>query len=240
MSLKLLIIDYGAGNVASVANAIENLEESSVEIKISSKTSDVLAADRIILPGVGAFGDCMKNLELHQNFLEELLQQVLIRKKPLLAICVGMQVLASAGHEDGFHRGLDIIPGEVKKINNPELPVPHMGWNQVFFNPNPSLDLGQNITNSREFDGTCFDNEIRPERNSHPLFVDIKNGEHFYFANSYQFICTRSEDAICYTNYGTKMIAAVAKENVIGVQFHPEKSGKSGITLLRNFINWQR
>ncbi len=207
--MTTVIIDYGAGNVESVANALRFVGNNE-EIIISSNPSDVARANRLLLPGVGAFGDCMSSLNL-SGLLSEIKKQVLVEKKPFLGICVGMQVLATLGFENGEHQGLDFISGRVEKIKpQGDLKIPHMGWNEVIL-----------------------------KSKNHSLLQDIKSGEHFYFANSYHFICDDEKDVLAEAEYGSKLSVIVAKNNIFGVQFHPEKSAEAGLKLLKNFLNWK-
>ncbi|MES2962126.1 MAG: imidazole glycerol phosphate synthase subunit HisH [Pseudomonadota bacterium] len=208
--MKTVIIDYGAGNVESVVNALSAVKNNE-EFLISNKPSDIRAANHLILPGVGAFGDCMDGLKSVEGLLPEIRKQVLTEKKPFLGICVGMQVLASIGHENGEHQGLGFINGKVEKITAQEgLKIPHMGWNEIMLKPT-----------------------------KHAVLKDIKNGEHFYFANSYHFICQNENNVLAQVEYGSKLNAIVAKENILGIQFHPEKSGDAGLLILKNFLNWR-
>ncbi len=207
--MKIVIIDYGSGNIKSVVNALTLLKGGN-EIILSNKSSDVRAANYLILPGVGAFADCMQGLKAQEGLIEEIRNQVLKEKKPFLGICVGMQILASIGHENGEHQGLGFINGKVEKIPaKNDLKVPHMGWNEV-------------VVDSK-----------------HALFKGINSGEHFYFANSYHFICQNKNNILAHVEYGEKLSAVVAKDNILGVQFHPEKSGEAGLKLLQNFLNWR-
>jgi glutamine amidotransferase len=207
--MKTVIIDYGAGNVESVVNALR-VACGSDEILVSNKISDIRSANHLILPGVGAFGDCMAGLKSIEGLIPEIRKQVLSEKKPFLGICVGMQVLASVGHENGEHQGLGFITGKVEKIAACEgLKIPHMGWNEVVL------------------------------KAEHPVLKDIKDGEHFYFANSYHFICQNEHNVLAQAEYGAKMSVVIAKDNIFGAQFHPEKSGEAGLKLLKNFLNWR-
>ncbi len=210
--MKIAIIDYGAGNLQSVLNAFKSLG-SEDEIIISNKAEQIKSASHFILPGVGAFGDCMQGLKKIEGLSEMLHKQIIGEKKPLLGICVGMQVLASKGFENGEYNGLGFIDGKVVKIEtNADLKIPHMGWNQLI---------------------------IRPEQASHPLLKGIKNGDHVYFANSFHFICQNEGNVLAQVEYGIKMNALIAKKNIIGIQFHPEKSGETGLQILQNFLNWR-
>jgi glutamine amidotransferase len=210
---KICIIDYGAGNVKSVINAFEEVEKN-IEIILSNKEADIKKSDFLVLPGVGAFEDCMNSLKNVSELIPNLNEAVLTNKKPFLGVCVGMQVLATLGQENGTHKGLNYIAGEVKKIpnidvNNNVLKVPHMGWNNVFIK----------------------------ENNNHPILAGIENGEHFYFANSYYFQGENEENILAFAQYGVKISAVISKENIFATQFHPEKSGKSGLKIFKNFLN---
>jgi len=208
--MKTVIIDYGAGNVESVLNALSFVKNNE-KFLVSNKPSDIRAANHLILPGVGAFGDCMDGLKSVEGLLPEIRKQVLVEKKPFLGICVGMQVLSSIGYENGEHQGLGFINGKVEKITAQEgLKIPHMGWNEIMLKPT-----------------------------KHPALKDVKNSEHFYFANSYHFICQNENNVLAQVEYGSKLNAIVAKENILGIQFHPEKSGEAGLLILKNFLNWR-
>ncbi len=201
--MKIAVIDYGSGNLQSVVNALEAL--GARDVVITNKRRDLNEATHIILPGVGAFGDCMAGIFAHEGLADEIRYQAVVLQKPFLGICVGMQVLASTGFENGEHKGLNLIEGEVKKIEAKI--VPHMGWNQL---------------------------EIRCE---HPLLNGIKNGDHVYFANSFHFNCYNKSSILAVVDYGFKMNALLAKGNIFGIQFHPEKSGEVGLRVLGNFLN---
>ncbi len=208
--MKIVIIDYQSGNIESVVNAL-SLVKGDDEIVVSSNPAELKSANHLILPGVSAFGDCMEGLKAREGLLPELRKQVLTEKKPLLGICAGMQILASVGFENGEYQGLGFINGKVEKITAQEnLKIPHMGWNEIIVKPN-----------------------------KHPVLKDIKNGDHFYFANSYHFICQNENNALAHVEYGSNLCAIIAKENIFGTQFHPEKSGESGLKLLKNFLNWR-
>jgi len=208
--MKITVIDYGAGNVKSVINALSLVKSDDAQIILSSKISDLKSAHHLILPGVGAFGDCMNGLKSIEGFLPELRKQVLVEKKPFLGVCVGMQVLASIGHEDGGHVGLGFINGVVEKISGENLKVPHMGWNNISI-----------------------------KASKHEVLKDIQDGEHFYFANSFHFISQNENNVLAQVEYGAKLTAIIGKENILGAQFHPEKSGEAGLRFLKNFLNWR-
>ncbi|GDX35895.1 imidazole glycerol phosphate synthase subunit HisH [Alphaproteobacteria bacterium] len=207
--MKIIIIDYGSGNVASVYNALRNIDSNCL-IEITNNESELKSSTHIILPGVGAFNDCMQGLRQQPNFLSELRKQIIKEKKPFLGICVGMQVLASIGYENGEHQGLNYINGRVKKLAEENLKIPHMGWNELMI-----------------------------KNNKHPLLKNIAQGDHFYFANSYHFICQNDNNVLAQVQYGSNKInAIIAKENIVGAQFHPEKSAEKGLEFLKNFINF--
>lgn len=208
--MRIAVIDYGGGNVESVVNALSLIKDKEDEIFISNNPAEIKSANHLILPGVGAFADCMAGLKSVENLLPELRKQVLIEKKPFLGICVGMQVLAAVGHENGEHQGLAFINGQVEKIEAQNLKIPHMGWNEIII-----------------------------KTNKHAVLKDIKDGEHFYFANSFHFVCRNENNVLAQVEYGSKLNAIIAKENIFGVQFHPEKSGESGLKLLKNFLDWR-
>lgn len=200
----IVIIDYGIGNTHSVSNAIKYLDYKN--IIISDDENIIHKADALILPGVGAFEECIGNLKNRK--LDIILNEaVIVNKKPILGICVGMQLMATYSEENGLHNGLDWIKGSVKKINVPKpLAVPHVGWNDVS-NKNESILFNSNPENAN-----------------------------FYFDHSYHFVCDE-QYVSGYCDYGTRITAAVERENIFGVQFHPEKSQNNGLKLFRSFFN---
>ncbi len=206
---KVVIIDYGSGNLQSVFNALELVKNSSHLIQISSNPADLISATCIILPGVGAFGDCISSLKAIDGMVEELQTQILKNKKPFLGICVGMQLLADFGFEYGKHSGLGFVAGDVVEVNNQNntLKVPHIGWNNISI------------------------------KKPHPVLNGIKDGEHFYFVHSFYFIPKNQNEIIATVNYGSDLTAIISKENIIATQFHPEKSSDAGLQLLKNFIS---
>lgn len=202
----IVIVDYGLGNLFSVAKAFEFL---GAEAKISGNPDDIKKASRLVLPGVGAFGDGMDYLA--KNGLDKILSnEVLINKKPFLGICLGMQLLADIGFEYGEHRGLGWIRGRVRKLAVEELglKIPQVGWND--------------ITVVKES----------------PLLKNIKTGSDFYYVHSYQLICDNAENVVATSVYGETVTAAIQKDNIFATQFHPEKSQDNGLKLLENFVNW--
>ena len=205
--MKIALIDYGSGNLQSAYNALELVSNCKNKIFITSNSKDLLKVDKIILPGVGAFADCMKGLKSISGMIDILNEVVLEKKKPFLGICIGMQLLATKGKEKGDHDGLGWIKGKVIKIKkNKKIKIPHMGWNTV---------------------------EIISK---HPILKRKKFES--YFVHSYNFICKNKKNIIATCDYEQKITAIVGKENIIGTQFHPEKSQKIGLEILKNFVSW--
>jgi len=206
---RIVIIDYGSGNLRSAAKAFEHVAEAGDTVTVSGEPTALRDATHIVLPGVGAFGDCMAGLEARTGLRAAMEEEVHVRKKPFLGICVGMQLLFTRGYEHGVHEGLNWIPGEVKAlVPGGNLKVPHMGWNE--------LQL----------------------RAPHPLLQGLKNGDHAYFVHSYHAVCENPADVLATTDYGGPVTAIVAHGNIMGTQFHPEKSQEPGLRLLSNFLNW--
>lgn len=202
---RIVIVDYGVGNTHSVANAIGSLGYK--KLKVSSQKSVIADADALILPGVGAFEACASNLK-ERDLVSILNKEVLVNKKPILGICIGMQLLANQSEENGLHDGLGWINGRIKKLELPKsFAVPHVGWNDVIADP------------------------------SNNLFLRNDQHSNFYFDHSYYFDCDE-ENIIAVCDYGIKVTAAVQKENIFGVQFHPEKSQTNGLKLFRSFFNY--
>lgn len=214
---RVVIIDYGSGNLHSAAKAFERASresEANAKIIVSARAEDVRTADRVVLPGVGAFADCRRGLEAVPGMREAMEEAVHGRGRPFLGICVGMQLLASRGLEFEVTEGLDWIAGEVRAIepNDPSLKIPHMGWNTL---------------------------EARRE---HALLSGIPTGAsglHAYFVHSYHFVPEDRAVVVAETDYGGPVTAIIAKGNVAGTQFHPEKSQALGLALLANFLKWQ-
>ena len=209
LKVKTVLIDYGSGNLQSAYKALETASKYKKKSKIivTSKSKDLLDADKVVLPGVGTFFDCMNGLKSINGMIDILNEVVLERKKPFLGICVGMQLLATLGKEKGNHKGLGWIKGQVIKLKkNKKIKIPHMGWNTV-------------VTEAK-----------------HPI-INKKRFE-TYFVHSYNFICDDKKNILATSDYGQKITAIVGKENIIGTQFHPEKSQKNGLEILKNFIKW--
>ena len=208
MAGGVALIDYGSGNLRSAKKA---LARAGGEVVLTADPDAVAKATRIVLPGVGAFGDCMRGLSAIPGMIDALRETVLQRGVPFLGICVGMQLLASIGREFGDHAGLDWIAGEVDRLapSDPALKIPHMGWNE--------LEI------------------VRP----HPLFVGIAPGAHAYFVHSYAMKPRDPAHVLARSDYGGAFTAAVGCDNIAGTQFHPEKSQAVGLTLLGNFLEWR-
>ena len=205
--MKIALIDYGSGNLQSAYKALELVSNCKNKIFITSNSKDLLKADKIILPGVGAFADCIKGLKSISGMIDVLNEVVLEKKKPFLGICIGMQLLATKGKEKGDHDGLGWIKGKVIKIKkNKKIKIPHMGWNTV------------------------------KVISKHPILKRKKFES--YFVHSYNFICKNKKNIIATCDYEQKITAIVGKENIIGTQFHPEKSQKIGLEILKNFVSW--
>ncbi len=202
---NIVIIDYGVGNTYSVGNAIKFLGYKKLEVSDDFRVIE--EADVLILPGVGAFEEAMNNLK-SRNLIPLLNEQVLANNKPILGICVGMQLMATESMEKGVHKGLNWIGGRVEKLElKPEYAVPHVGWNNVNYKEECSL------------------------------FRKNEKGANFYFDHSYFFNPESKEHVVAHCDYDINVIAAVQKDNVFGVQFHPEKSQTSGLKLFRSFFN---
>ena len=205
--MKTALIDYGSGNLQSAYKALELVSNYKKKISVISNSKDLLKVDKIILPGVGAFADCIKGLKSISGMIDILNEVVLEKKKPFLGICVGMQLLATEGREKGNHKGLGWITGKVIKIKkSKKIKIPHMGWNTV------------------------------KVISKHPILKRKKFES--YFVHSYNFICKNKKNIIATCDYQQKITAIVGKENIIGTQFHPEKSQKIGLEILKNFISW--
>ncbi|HVV66394.1 MAG TPA: imidazole glycerol phosphate synthase subunit HisH [Rhizomicrobium sp.] len=208
------LIDYGSGNLRSAQKALERAaveQGKPCEVQVTNDPAQVAGAGRIVLPGVGAFGDCMMGLSSIAGMVEALRDSVLSRHVPFLGICVGMQLLAAVGREFGEHAGLGWIEGDVARIapSDRALKIPHMGWNALAF--------------------------TRP----HPLFDGVENGSDVYFVHSFAMRPRDDSDVIATSDYGGPIVAAIARGNIAGVQFHPEKSQAAGLRILRNFLGWR-
>ncbi len=216
-SNTVAIIDYGSGNLHSAAKAFERMNGESgtgYTIKVTDDPEEVSGADRVVLPGVGAFADCRSGLLAVEGMMTALEDAVIEKARPFLGICVGMQLMADTGLEHGETPGFGWIGGEVRAIapDDPSLKIPHMGWNTL--------------------------NLVTP----HPLLEDIETGPdglHAYFVHSYHLVTETREHVVAETGYGGPVTAMVARDNLAGTQFHPEKSQKLGLALIANFLKWK-
>ena len=212
--MTVAIVDYGSGNLRSAAKAFERAaRESGVSerVLVTANPREVAAADRIVLPGVGAFADCRAGLYGVAGMVDTLQREVIERTKPFLGICVGMQLMATRGVEYGIHAGLDWIAGDVVRIDpgRDRLKIPHMGWNELL--------------------------ELKP----HALLEGLKAHDHAYFVHSFQLKTSESKTLLATTDYGGSVTAVVGRDNLAGTQFHPEKSQVTGLRLIGNFLRWK-
>ena len=212
--MSIAVIDYGSGNLKSAAKALEaaanniNLDS---KVVVTSNPAVIKKSNKIILPGQGSFRDCYLGIKKISGLEDALNEFVLVKKKPIFGICVGMQLFAKIGYESQETKGFGWIDGIVRKINNinKTLKLPHMGWNQIEFKKNFAL------------------------------FSDLENKSHMYFVHSYELTTKQKDCIVATTNYGNSIVVAVAKENIFGTQFHPEKSQKNGLKILENFLKWE-
>jgi imidazole glycerol-phosphate synthase subunit HisH len=211
--MKTVIVDYNSGNLRSAEKSFQRMatEWDAGEIIVTSDPDVVRRADRIVLPGVGAFADCRRELGSIDGLFGAIEERVIGHGTPFLGICVGMQMMASCGREHGVDsRGFDWISGEVVGLTpgDPSLKIPHMGWNNLSYTP------------------------------QHPVFDGISAGDHVYFVHSYHLRPQNSSDLLAEADYGGPLTAAVGRDNLIGTQFHPEKSQTTGLKLIGNFLRW--
>ena len=212
--MSVCIVDYGSGNLRSAAKAFERAiaeSGSSANVSVTADAEEVAAADRVVLPGVGAFADCRAGLAAVDGMTEAVADAVINKGRPFLGICVGMQLMATRGLEHGETPGFGWIEGEVRAIqpSDKTIKIPHMGWNQLTFS--------------------------KPR---HPVLAGLEDGDHAYFVHSYGFVSDDSNDVLARVDYGGEINAAVGRNNMIGTQFHPEKSQATGLKLITNFLNW--
>lgn len=212
--MSVVVVDYGSGNLRSAAKACERAARDrgiSVAVAISARAEDVRAASRVVLPGQGAFADCKRGLAAVPGMIEALTESILQRGKPLLGICVGMQLFAERGLEHGVHEGLGWLPGEVVAMTPADkaLKIPHMGWNELV--------------------------NLVP----HPVLAGIAPGAHAYFVHSYVMRCKERRHVLAECDYGGPFAAIVGRDNMVGTQFHVEKSQATGLALIGNFLQWR-
>ena len=206
--MNVTIVDYNSGNISSVLNSFKEVARDKVNIKVTSDLDKIRFSDKVVLPGQGSFKSCIDALNNISGLVETLNEFVINNKKPLLGICVGLQMFADIGYEETETKGLGWISGKVSKIDNQngKFKLPHIGWNQL--------------------------NIIKDSK----IFEDINNKSHMYFAHSYELIPEDKSVVSAIVNYSSKIVCSVEKENIFGTQFHPEKSDKSGLKLIDNFM----
>ena len=207
--MKVTIVDYSSGNIRSVVNSFKEVAQNKVKIEITSDLEKIKASDKIVLPGQGSFKSCVDSLNSIIGLVDTLKEFAITNKKPLLGICVGLQMFADIGYEEVETKGLGWISGKVSKIDNQKgkFKLPHIGWNEI---------------------------EIQKKSK---IFKDIKNKSHMYFVHSYEFIPDDKNVISATTDYSSNIVCSVEKENIFGTQFHPEKSDKIGLKVLENFVN---
>ena len=207
--MNVTIVDYQSGNISSVINSFTEVAKGKVNLEVTSNINSIKSSDKIVLPGQGSFKSCIDSLNSIKGLVDTLKDFAIINKKPLLGICVGLQMFADVGYEEAETKGLGWISGKVSKIDNQKskYKLPHIGWNEI---------------------------EIQKESK---IFKDINDKSHMYFVHSYEFIPEDKSVISATTNYSSKIVCAIEKENLFGTQFHPEKSDKEGLKVIGNFIN---
>ena len=207
--MNVTIVDYNSGNISSVINSFKEVAQDKVNIEVSSDLNKIKSSDKVVLPGQGSFKSCVDALNKIKGLTDTLNEFVMTNKKPLLGICVGLQMFADIGYEETETKGLGWISGKVSKIDNQngKFKLPHIGWNQI--------------------------NIIKESR----IFQNIENNSHMYFVHSYEFIPNDKNVISATTDYSSNIVCSVEKENIFGTQFHPEKSDKIGLKIISNFIN---
>ena len=207
--MNVTIVDYNSGNISSVINSFKEVAKEKIKIEVSSDLDKIKSSDKIVLPGQGSFKSCVDALSSIDGLVDALNEFTIINKKPLLGICVGLQMFADIGYEESETKGLGWISGKVSKINNQngKFKLPHIGWNEL------------NIVKNSQ------------------IFKDIKNKSHMYFVHSYEFIPEDKDVISATTDYSSNIVCSVEKENIFGTQFHPEKSDKEGLKIIDNFLN---
>ena len=207
--MKVTIVDYKSGNISSVINSFKEVAKDKVTIKVTSDLDKIKSSDKVVLPGQGSFKSCVDALNKINGLTDTLNEFTINNKKPLLGICVGLQMFADVGYEETETKGLGWIPGKVLKIDNQngKFKLPHIGWNQINI-----------VKNSK-------------------IFKDVENNSHMYFVHSYEFVPNDKKVISATTDYSSNIVCSVEKENIFGTQFHPEKSDKTGLKIIENFIN---
>ena len=207
--MKVTIVDYNSGNISSVINSFKEVAKDKVNIEVTSDLNKIKSSDKVVLPGQGSFKSCVDALNNISGLVDTLNEFAISKKKPLLGICVGFQMLADVGYEEIETKGLGWISGKVSKIDNQngKYKLPHIGWNQITI-----------VKESK-------------------IFKNIENNSHMYFVHSYEFIPEDKNVISTMTDYSSKIVCSVEKENIFGTQFHPEKSDKIGLKIINNFLN---
>ena len=207
--MNVTIVDYNSGNISSVINSFKEVAQNKVNIEVTSDLNKIKSSDKVVLPGQGSFKSCVDALNNIEGLVNTLNEFAINQKKPLLGICVGLQMFADIGYEETETKGLGWMPGKVSKIDNLDgkYKLPHIGWNQI--------------------------NIVKESK----IFKNIDNNSHMYFVHSYEFIPSDKNVISATTDYSTNIVCSVEKENLFGTQFHPEKSDKIGLQIIQNFIN---
>ena len=207
--MNVTIVDYNSGNISSVINSFREVAKDKINLEVTSDLKKIKSSDKVVLPGQGSFKSCVEDLNSVNGLVEILNEFAIINKKPLLGICVGLQMFADIGYEETETKGLGWIAGKVSKIDNQngKYKLPHIGWNEI--------------------------NIVKDSK----IFKDIKNKSHMYFVHSYELIPDDKNVITATTDYSSNIICSVEKENIFGTQFHPEKSDKLGLQIINNFMN---
>ena len=207
--MNIIIVDYKSGNISSVINSFIEVAKDKVKIEVTSDINKIKSSDKVVLPGQGSFKSCVEGLNNIKGLIDTLNEFVIANKKPLLGICVGLQMFADIGFEEAETKGLGWISGKVSKIDhqNGKYKLPHIGWNQI--------------------------NIVKESK----IFKGIENNAHMYFVHSYEFVPDDKNVISATTDYSSNVVCAVEKDNIFGTQFHPEKSDKIGLKIIDNFIN---
>ena len=207
--MNVTIVDYQSGNISSVINSFTEVAKGKVNLEVTSDLRKIKSSDKIVLPGQGSFKSCVDSLNNINGLVDALKEFAITNKKPLLGICVGLQMFADVGYEETETKGLGWVPGKVSKINNQngKFKLPHIGWNEI---------------------------EIVKESK---IFKSIKNKSHMYFVHSYEFIPADKSVVSATTDYSSKIVCSVERDNLFGTQFHPEKSDKEGLKIIDNFLS---
>jgi len=210
--MNVTIVDYNSGNISSVINSFKEVAQNKVNIEVTSDLNKIKSSDKVVLPGQGSFKSCVDALNNIEGLANTLNEFAINQKKPLLGICVGLQMFADIGYEETETKGLGWMPGKVSKIDNQDgkYKLPHIGWNQI--------------------------NIVKESK----IFKNIDNNSHMYFVHSYEFIPSDKNVISATTDYSTNIVCSVEKENLFGTQFHPEKSDKIGLQIIENFINLRK